>query len=425
MKTPKKAGKDSSKKGKASNNAFLMYAKTYFLTYTGKGNCDTELTKEALANYLLKQNPRDRSVRPENYLICQQTYETGEPHFHVILVFAKRKEITAQDHFDYLGVHPNIQIMRNMKAALDYVYKEDLEPITNMDVEVQKRVAQAKSSRNLYQLLQRQMLKDVFNFDVDRYLAKHKIFKQVYKANYAKALTLIRRAQPAYAREILQQSKPGIKFITPALIQQNLNPAELQQYYSLPCYQLIIDHINQIHTYPNTCQANMAPSKTPHLLIVGLPSIGKSALVDHRPNAQHPYPGLMHYYNTYHMSIGQRWFPRYHSFDYQLVRWNEFTIVSDLFPKSGYNRLLDYLEGAPSALPQKGGAPVERRDNPKHILTSNRTLTQHIDKTFASKQARTIARKNLGTRVDCVVIPKDKEIHFLRKLFIPNDKPRI
>ena len=164
----------------------------------------------------------------------------------------------------------------------------------------------------------------------------------------------------------------------------------------------------------------MAPSKTPHLLIVGDASIGKSALVDHRPTLQYPYPGLMYYHACYHLSIGQKYFPPYRSFDYRMVRWNQFTIDSDMFPKKGYNRLLDYLEGAPSALPQKGRPPVQRQDNPKHILTSNRTLEQHICKTFNSQQSRAMSRMNLGTRVDCVVVPPGKNIHFLRKLFISN-----
>ena len=182
----------------------------------------------------------------------------------------------------------------------------------------------------------------------------------------------------------------------------------------------IVDHINEIHKYPNRDLSTMAPSKTPHLLIVGDTSIGKSALVDHRSTPRYPHPGLMSYYATYHLSIGQKYFPPYKSFDYRLVRWNQFTIDSDMFPKKGYNRLLDYLEGAPSALPQKGKAPVQRQDNPKHILTSNRTLEQHICKTFSSKESRDMSRRNLGTRIDCVVVPKGKNIHFLRKLFVSN-----
>lgn len=426
MRTKKLSKKSKSKDNKETvpikgqKSLFRLQATTFFLTYRGIFENGHKIIKNNLANFLLKTNPHDLLIKATKYLICEQTYQSGQPHFHAILVYPKRKQIKNQDHFDYMGTHPNIQAMRNMKAALDYVYKEDPSPITNMDVVHERIVARARSSGSLYELLEQQMLKDPFRFDVDRYCASHNIFKQIYKANYQKAINLIKRAQPAYCRQILY-NKPGIKQITHELIVECFNAKELQQFYSHQCYSKIIDHINQIRKYPNYDQSSMAPSKTPHLLIVGDSSIGKSALVDHRTvNSSYPYPGLMHYYSCYHLSIGQKYFPIYRSFDYRMVRWNQFVIDSDLFPKKSYNRLLDYLEGAPSALPQKGRAPVERQDNPKHILTSNRTLYQHIDKTFSNPRSRTLARMNLGTRIDCVVIPKGKNIHFLRKLFIPN-----
>lgn len=400
--------------------AFRLSSSIYFLTYKGySDDLGRNLTKLQFQNYILQQCETTKKSAPVKYLICQQMYDSGQPHFHVILVFSKRKEIKDSTAFNILDIHPNIQTMRNMKAALQYVYKEDPHPITNMDIAQQRRIAKAKDTSSLYQLLEQEMLKDPFRFDVDDYCAKHGIFKQIYKANYSKAVTLIKRAQPAYARQILMR-KPGIKFITPELISQKLNSQELTQYYSHPAYAKIVAHINQIHTYPNKDPSTMAPSKTPHLLIVGDSSIGKSALVDHRPDTTYPDPGLMHYYPCYHLSIGQKFFPPYRSFDYPLVRWNEFTIDSDMFPKNGYSRLLDYLEGAPSALPQKGRPPVQRQDNPKHIMTSNRTLQQHICKTFLSEQSRSLSRRNLGTRIDCVVIPPGNSIHFLRKLFVAN-----
>lgn len=416
-----------SKKKEASVKPFSLSSKVYFLTYSGKCCCTKKkatcrtITKPQILHFLLHQNPNDRKLRPKKYLICQQTYQDGiTPHFHVILVYDRRKQITTPEFFDYMNIHPNIQPMRNMKAALEYVHKEDKNPLTNMDVLQQMRVARAKDTSSLYQLLQQQMLKNPFHFDLDDYCRTYGLFKQIYKADYNKAINLIKRAQYAEIRGRLRDL-PGIKLITTKLIQQRLTADELRQFYSHSCYQKIVDHINQIHKYPNKNLATKAPSKTPHLLIVGDSSIGKSALVDHIANQIYPYPGLMHYYSTYHLSIGQKFFPPYRSFDYRIVRWNQFTIDSDIFPKKSYHRLLDYLEGAPSALPQKGRAPVQRQDNPKHILTSNRTLEQHICKTFQSQQSRFIARRNLGTRVDCVVVPRGKNIHFLRKLFVSED----
>lgn len=404
--------------GKPPLSAILLKSKTFFLTYKGTSDTGQKITKDTLVEFLLKNNPLDCKVRPEKYLICQQMYDSGQPHFHAILVYPKRREITRPDHFDFLGIHPNIQTMRNMKAALQYVVKQDPHPLTNMDLAQQRRVARAKDSSSLYELLEEEMLKDPLHFDIDAYCADNGLFKQIYKANYNKAITLIKRAQPAYARKFLKQSKPGIELITPELIRQKLNPAELQQFYSHPCYQKIVDHINQIHTYPNRSPASQAPLKTRHLLISGGPDIGKTSLVYHRANQVDPHPGLSHYWPTYYFSVGQRYFPPYRSFDYSLVHWDQFTIVSDMFPKAGYARLLNYLDGSVSALPQKGRPPVQRQDNPKHILTSNRTLHQHIDKTFRSDDALALARENLPARVQCVQIPHGRNVHFLRKLFV-------
>ena len=413
----KKKSKEVLKGKKANLQSFRLTGKVFFLTYKGIAKNGDKLCKNSLANFLLKQNKNELKIRSKKYMISEQTYADGQPHFHVILVYQKRKDITNPAHYDINGIHPNIQPMRNMKAALDYMYKEDPNPLTNMDIEQQKRVAKAKDSSSLYQLLQEEMKKDPFNFNVETYCVKYNLDKQIYKANFSKAIKLIKIMQPAYARAILQ-NKLGIKLITKELIENQLTSDQLKQYYSHSCYQAIVDHINQIYHYPNRGESTRAPLKTRHLLIVGDSDIGKSSLIYHYPNTKHPYPGLSHYYATYYLSIGQKYFPPYRSYDYRLVNWEQFTIISDMFPKSGYNRLLNYLDGSPSALPQKGRAPVERQDNPKHFLTSNRTLEEHICKTFKSEESRAMSRKNLGARIECIIIPKGKSLHFLRKLFV-------
>ena len=416
-KSPLTPKKEVPKGEYSPKTVFRLQSKCYFLTYKGTSETGQKITKESLSNFLLNQNKNDRKVKPEKYLICEQMYDSGQPHFHAILVYPLRKQITNHDHYDFLGIHPNVQTMRNMKAALNYVYKEDPDPLTNMDVAQQKRVARAKDSSSLYELLEQQMLKDPLRFDLDTYLHDHGIFKQVYKANYAKAIALIKRAQPAAARALFRKL-PGLRLITPQLIQQRLNAAQRAQYYSHPCYQRIINHVNQIHKWPNKDQFTKAPLKTKHLLIVGDADIGKTSLIYHVSNDIDPHPGLAYYYATYYLSVGQKYFPPYKSFDYRLVNWQQFTIDSDMFPKKAYNRLLNYLDGSVSALPQKGRPPVERQDNPKHILTSNRTLEQHILKTFKSADSRALSLRNLPARIDCIEIPKGKNIHFLRKLFV-------
>lgn len=414
----KKTRKTPSNEKKSSNKAFRLQSTTYFLTYKGISDIGDKISKKLLADFLLSKRSK---LCPEKYLICQQMYDSGEPHFHAIIIYPRRKQILHADYFDFMGIHPNIQPMRNMRAALQYVFKQDPFPLTNMDLSQQRRIARAKHTGSLYQLLEEQMLKDPIHFDLDDYCATHGLFKQIYKAHYTKAIALIRRAQPAYARMHLKQSRTGIKYISQELIHQKLNQAELTQYYSHPCYQKIVDHINQIHTYPNRSLQSQAPLKTRHLLITGGPDIGKTSLVYHRANRVDPHPGLSHYYPTYYFTVGQKYFPPYRSYDYSLVHWDEFTIVSDMFPKAGYSRLLNYLDGSVSALPQKGRPPVERQDNPKHILTSNRPLYQHIDRTFHSDESRSLARKNLPARVQCVQVPPGHQVHFLRKLFVAED----
>lgn len=411
-------GKGSLKGEKPIKTAFRLSSTTYFLTYGGRSEDGRAIRKAELADYLVHGNSHDCRLKPVKYLVCRQTYDSGQPHFHVILVYPRRKQVSLSHHYDYLGIHPNIQTMRNMKAALQYVYKEDPCPVTNMDIVQQRRVARARDSSSLYELLEEQMLRDPIRFDLDDYCHRHGIFKQIYKANYAKAIALIKRAQPAAARAFYA-SKPGLQFITPELISQKLNQGEIAQFYGHSCYQRIVDHINQIHTYPNTDFRTMAPLKTRHLLITGPADIGKTSLISHRANSVDPYPGLAHYLATYYLSVGQRYYPPYRSFDYRLVNWQQFTVVSDMFPKSGYARLLNYLDGSVSALPQKGRPPVQRQDNPKHILTSNRTLDEHIRKTFYSPQSLAMALSNLPSRIQCVIVPPGRSLHFLRKLFVP------
>lgn len=397
--------------------AFRLQSKVYFLTYKGISDFSGEkITKNQLAKYLVEQNPNDRKVKPEKYLICQQTYQDGTPHFHAILIYPKRKQVINQRFYDYLGIHPNIQTMRNMKAALEYVCKEDTTPLTNMDLDQQKRVARAKNTISLYQLLENQMKKDPFNFNVYDFCNNHNLFKQVCKANYPKAINLLYKSQESECRAVLRK-RPGIRYITRKLIESSLNSSELLEYDSWDGYSTIIDHINQIVESPNKSLSSRLPNKTKHLLLVGPSDIGKSALLDHVPSSFYPYPGLDSYFSTYYLNVAQRYFPPYTTYMSSLVTWQQFTIDSTLFPKKRYNQLLVYLDGSPTQLPIKGKLPVRRMDNPKHILTSNRSLQQQILKTFKSEQSRSLARMNLKSRLDQVVVPPEKSLHFLRKLF--------
>ena len=409
QKKPNKGRKSTPKEEKHTPEKFYLSSKTYFLTYKGISDHHQKITKFDLANYLTKHNPNDRRINPEKYLVCEETYESGEPHFHVILVYSARKQIKSPDHYDYLGVHPNIQVMRNMKAALDYVYKQDLKPVTNMDLVQEKRVARAKDSSSLYELLEEQMLKDPFNFDVDTYCSTHNLFKQIYKANYSKAVSLIKRSQPALCNRLLKE-KPGFKFITRSLVLERLSPSELFTFDSWSGYQTIVDYLNVLITERGNRQ-----QKSLNLLITGPPSTGKSALFWQR----NPLPGrssVVNHCSVYPMGM-KDWFPDYKSDVYACIYWNEAKLTS-----YSYDIILQLLDGSPVMLPAKGSGH-KKVDNPLVIMTSNMTLDQMVKEKFGhNKVYQSMANENLRVRVENIIIPEAYNLFLLQKLLVPCSK---
>ena len=261
------------------------------------------------------------------------------------------------------------------------------------------------------------MKKDPFNFDVLMYCQAHDLFKEIYKCNYTKALSLLKGAQEAACKASLI-NLPGLVPITRQLIVSRLTPKELAIYDSFPGYAKIVAHINAIVSHPNKTEASRLPNKTKHLYLSGTSDIGKSALVNHVPSADHGAPGLDAYFSTYYLNVSERYFPPYTDYISSLVYWDQFVINSSIFPKSRYNELLTYLAGCPTQLPIKGRLPVRRLDNPKHIVTSNMTLKQQVDRVFNSSQSRSMALVNLRARFQEVNMPKGYDLHFLRKLFV-------
>lgn len=409
-KKPKKPSEKRVVKGKEPlKTAFRLQSKMYFLTYKGTLDSGQKITKQTLANYLLNSNPNDIKIRPEKYLICQQMYDSGQPHFHVILVYSKRKQIVCQDHYDFLGIHPNIQIMRNMKAAFQYVYKEDPHPYTNMNVIQQRRIARVKDTSSLYQFLQQQMLKDPFNFDVFKFVVEHDLTRQIYKANYTKAVALLRKTQQAYCNKLLFQ-KPGFKFIDRALIESKLSSSELESFDSWTGYQTIVNYLNTMNV-----ERGCRQQKSLNLLITGQPSTGKSALFWQR----NPLPertSVVSHLPLYPMGM-KDWFPDYKSDIYAGIYWNQ-----PKFTSYSYDVILQLLDGSPVMLPAKGGSH-KKVDNPLVIMTSNMTLEQMIVQKFKyNKKYQDMARQNLLVRVQNVIIPPGFDLFLLQKLLVSKEE---
>lgn len=409
MKKPTKLRKGVPKGEKPLTTAFRLSSTTYFLTYKGfSEKLGRNITKNQLLDYLLNQNPRDRKLLPVKYLICQQMYDSGQPHFHAILIYSKRKQILDQDVFDFLDIHPNIQTMRNMKAALEYVYKQDSYPLTNMDIIHERRVARAKDTSSLYSFLYEQMIKDPLGFDVFQYCQTNHLSHQIYKANYPKAVHLLMQIQKVCCNKLLTE-KPGFKIIDRPLIEQKLSPSDLKIYDSWAGYSIIVDHLNKM-----TRQRGLRDPKSSNLLITGPPNVGKSALVWH-PRPRAPFNPISAHCSVYPMGM-KDWFPQYKSGVYHCIYWNEAKLSSYT-----YDVILQLLDGSPVMLPAKGGGH-KKVDNPLVIMTSNMTLEQMIHQKFSYNKAyQALARANLGARITNVVVPRGYDLFLLQQLLIPED----
>ena len=402
----KALGGKSSGKGTNSENSnkFRVQGKCFFLTFKGTTPENRAISKDQLVQFFY-HNPNDRSnsEAPIKYHLCLQQYADGQPHIHAIVLYHKTKDIKNPLHYDYDGIHPNIQQMRNLKAALVYAAKTDPTPTTNMDVQAQIRSAKA-GSRDLFSLLEQEMYKDPFNFNAKVYLANNNLFSQAWKASYSKALTMIKDQQQALCNNQLVK-KPKCKVITPQLIYATLSHDELAMYQSWKDgYDKIIQHLNTIFT-----EGWRRQQKQLNLLITGPPNIGKSALIYQRYN-----PSLHTYCAVYPMGM-DKWFPEYKSDVYDCIYWNEAKLTT-----YKYDIILKILDGSPVDLPVHGRA-ARKIDNPTVIMCSNMTLQQLIKEKFPYRPDMVkLACDNLAVRIRNVIVPKGKNLFFLQKLLISN-----
>jgi len=98
-------------------------AKNYFLTYAQAERIES---KEHLLWHL-----RDLVPTPERWAIGEEEHADGGRHYHVLLGYANRFDLTNQRFFDYNGHHPNIQAARAPTQVLNYVTKDDPEPLVH------------------------------------------------------------------------------------------------------------------------------------------------------------------------------------------------------------------------------------------------------------------------------------------------------
>lgn len=101
---------------------FRINAKRYFLTYPQCG----ELTRESVRDMLVQTHGA------QYYCVARESHSDGNNHIHAYGEWTGPFSSRDVRIFDVDGFHPNIQPVRSTKRVLEYILKEDSEPISNV-----------------------------------------------------------------------------------------------------------------------------------------------------------------------------------------------------------------------------------------------------------------------------------------------------
>lgn len=344
-----------------------------------------------------------QKYRLRYYHIALQHHVNNIPHLDILLIYEKSVQHKL-NHFDYLIKHGKITTYRKLnRAILDYGKKEDQEALSTLPEDSSKVISIEQLKSNSYAYLEREMLKDPLHFNLEQYVYQNNLAQHI--SAWSSIKTKLKDMQQAAAHLRLQQ-KSGFKLITRSLIEESLNPKELKLFDSWKGYQTIVDYLNHIPTW-----SYKRPLKTKNLLITGEPNIGKTSFIESDLNKS--FNCIENYCSLYPMS-SKTWWPNYKSEVYQVISWNETKLTA-----YSYDVILKVLEGAKVDLPQKGSSTL-KYDNPLVIMTSNMTLEQMIKVKFGySLDLVRLAHKNLGARIENVIVPKGLTLFLIQKLLLP------
>ena len=355
-----------------------------------------------------------------SYTIAWQTHQScGLAHLDVLLRYESSVK-KSKSSFDYLlaicpqdlgyftqkqGQIPQVHITpysatRLNLAILDYGQKEDPSTLSNFRPEDSARFLQlAAIKKDPYRYFQLIMDQDPYNFDLSYYAKKYDLVHQV--SGWSAVKSKLSDAQAA-ARALTQQKKPGIRHIDRALIQQRLSPEQLTVFDSYPCFQTIVNHLNQIPKY-----GPKRPHKTLNLFIYGPKGIGKTSFINQGPT------NLAQLVPHYDINIQNKYLNRYYNRVYGFISWNEFK-YTDFSP----TWVLKLLQGLELQIPIRYNSNI-KRDNPLVIATSNMSLSKHIQRRFKDQpELIKMAKSNLlNERVVQVYVPVS--MFFMQKLLVP------
>ena len=361
---------------------------------------------------LLMHNESHRGLK--NYTIVWQTHTSCQrAHLDILLLYDKPIK-KSQSSFDYLlqicpqdldffsdkqGKKPQIfitsySLSRLNTAILEYGMKEDPDPLNTFSPEDSVRHLTLSAIKvDPYGYLEDRMREDPYNFDLAEYVDAYNLAKQIKGWSGIKhKLCDIRCA--VIAR--LQLQKPGIQLITRELIQSTLTYDELLVFDTYPCFQTIVDHLNQIPKY-----GPQRPHKTKNLFISGRKDIGKTALALE----------LGKLVGNYNVKYQNKYLNRYSNRKYGFIVWNEVKLTDFT-----HTWILEFLEGMEVSIPMRYNT-CRKTDNPLVYMTSNLTLDEHIRNRYRDNDyLYQHAVQNLGARITAVEVPVP--MFFMQKLLI-------
>lgn len=354
-----------------------------------------------------------------HYKIAWETHQSsGLAHLDILIVY-ERGIKKRPSSFNYLleecpqdvdcfserqGRVPQLNLTpysatRMNQAILEYGEKEDPSVLTNFTYEMSDRFLILAAIRgDPFGYLHDIMVKDPYNFHLANYAEKYDLFKEI--PNWGAIKTKLNDSQGA-RRALTEEAKPGIVPITEELIRSRLSSEELETFYKYPCFQTIVDHINQIPQYGYN-----RPHKTLNLFIYGPRGVGKTSLLNEGPvNLKELVP-------CYDINLQNKYLNVYFNRTYGFISWNEFK-YTDFSP----TWILKLLEGLDLEIPIRYNSNI-KRDNPLVIATSNLSLTEHIERRFRDEpRLIEMAKSNLlGERIVEVYVPVP--MFFMQKLLV-------
>ena len=361
---------------------FRLNGRHFFITYAG----NPKLTKAQILDFF--QNQQMGTSKPDCCIVSEenspQDPEKGT-HFHAYLRYPKQKNLYNPRVFDIDGFHPNIQTVKNILDCIKYV-KKDENWIIFGDLNKPPTPYEIMNNFETFnRYFQSKMEENPFTFNVQKYIVKNK-WNLEQKSGISSWISDFNKVQEVYASSLLQAKRATPK---------RFDKRKFQKLFKTwSGYEAIVDYVNEIMKYPNYDESQMWPKKQPHLYLVGPPNTGKTTFVDM----------LREYYSVYPFGAADRWWPRYSIFTYSIIEWGEFSLSSKAMP---FGELLKLLGGEQMNLPVKGSS-VFKMDRQAFILSSNKTLEQHLDSRFPGEYGKAeikVLEPALRARINELIIP--------------------